>query len=75
MNGLKQNKRRLCSLVLLMCFCLFSFAQHVTVTGKVLDASNEPVIGATVLVKNVSGGGTITDMDGIFRLSVPDEKM
>lgn len=74
MNGLKQNKRRLCSLVLLMCFCLFSFAQHVTVTGKVLDASNEPVIGATVLVKNVSGGGTITDMDGIFRLSVPDEK-
>ena len=43
------------------------------VTGKVLDASsNEPLIGATVQVKNTTIG-TVTDRDGEFRLEVPEE--
>ncbi len=74
MNELKQNSRRLWALMFMMCSFLISFAQQAVVTGEVKDASKEPVIGATVQVKNVPGGGTITDVDGNFRLSVPDVK-
>lgn len=43
---------------------------QVTITGKVLDASNkkEPLIGASVLIKNTSTGAT-TDFEGNFELS------
>lgn len=41
------------------------------ITGAVTDGNNEPLIGATVRV--VGGtGGTITDFDGKFVISVPD---
>ena len=42
--------------------------QTVTVTGKVTDENNEPVIGANVFVKDVPGMGVITDLDGNFIL-------
>ena len=42
------------------------------VTGVVKDAIGEPIIGATVTVKGVSGG-TLTDVDGKFSIEVPDE--
>lgn len=38
------------------------------ITGKVLDASNEPIIGASILEKGTTNG-TITDFDGIFHLN------
>ena len=41
------------------------------VQGVVLDPSQEPIIGANVLVKGTSIG-TITDIDGRFTLEVPD---
>ena len=41
------------------------------VQGVVLDSSQEPIIGANVLVKGTSIG-TITDIDGRFTLEVPD---
>lgn len=74
MNELKLNSRRMYALLLMMCSVLFSFAQQVVVTGKVMDASNEPLIGATVRVKSTTSGGTITDIDGNFRLPVTDVK-
>ena len=37
-------------------------------TGKVVDAKGEPIIGATVVVKGTANGG-ITDVDGHFSLS------
>ena len=40
------------------------------VSGRVLDETGEPVTGATVSLEN-STSGTVTDMDGMFRLSVP----
>lgn len=40
-----------------------------TVSGKVVDANGEPVIGATVLEKGTSNG-TVTDFDGNFNLNV-----
>jgi TonB-linked SusC/RagA family outer membrane protein len=42
-----------------------------TVSGKVTDSAGEAVIGANVVVKEASGVGTITDVDGMFQLSVP----
>ena len=43
-----------------------AFAQSIRIYGKVVDAgNNEPVIGATVWVKNTTVGVT-TDVDGLF---------
>ena len=58
-------------------FCLFfgiglATAQTKTVTGTVISEDDgEPVIGASIIVKNTVIG-TITDYDGNFSLSVPD---
>ena len=43
--------------------------QQKTVTGKVLDATGEPIIGANVVVKGNPTLGSITDMDGKFSVS------
>lgn len=40
------------------------------ITGKVLDASGMPIIGANVIEKGTSSNGTITDLDGNFSLEV-----
>ena len=45
----------------------FSFAQQARVTGKVSDVNNEPLPGATVLVKGTSRG-TVTDVDGTYAI-------
>lgn len=39
------------------------------VTGKVVDAKGEPVIGATIMEKGTNNG-TITDFDGNFTLDI-----
>lgn len=70
MKNLQLSKR---AGLLLLALCSFTlmFAQ-ISVTGKVTDDSKEPIIGANVMVK---GGktGTITDMNGQFRISVPKQ--
>ena len=45
-------------------------AQSKQVTGVVKDATGETVIGASVLEKGTPSNGTITDMDGNFKLTV-----
>ena len=47
-------------------------AQSVTrqLKGRVVDAGNDPIIGASVMVKN-SKEGTVTDMEGRFSLNIP----
>ena len=42
-----------------------------TVSGKVVDANGDPVIGATIKEKGTTNG-TITDFDGVFNLNVVD---
>lgn len=42
----------------------------VQVRGQVVDEQGEPMIGATIKVKD-GQGGTITDMDGNFQIQVP----
>ena len=59
------------SLLTLFCLCvaMIALAQQKTITGTVIDANNEPVIGASVLEKGTSNG-TITNLDGEYSLSV-----
>lgn len=45
----------------------FSFAQESRITGKVTDANNEALPGATVLVKGTNRG-TVTDVDGTYMI-------
>lgn len=44
--------------------------ETITVTGNVKDATGEPMIGVSVLVKGTSTG-CITDLDGNFSITVP----
>lgn len=45
-------------------------AQNPGITGKVTDPDGEPLIGATVILKNSYTVGTTTGLDGSFRLNV-----
>ena len=59
----------------LLAFCtvaLFAMADK-QVNGVVVDESGEPVVGATVQVPGTDKG-TITDYDGLFTISVPDNQ-
>ena len=44
--------------------------QTITVKGQVVDQDGEPLIGATVKVKD-SNAGAVTDVDGNFRITAP----
>jgi len=44
--------------------------QRITVTGKVVDPSGEPIIGATVIEKENRANGTVSDENGNFSLEV-----
>lgn len=71
---MKLSKLNLPVFYLVLILGVFSFgsmeAQR-TITGTIVDAANnDPLIGASVVVKNESIG-TITDFDGTFELEVP----
>lgn len=44
------------------------------VSGMVKDASGEPVIGVNVVVKGDATIGTISDIDGAYKLKIPRKK-
>lgn len=46
--------------------------QSKKITGSVLDAKGEPIIGANVVVAGTTNG-TITDLDGMFSLDMPND--
>ncbi len=52
---------------LLLFILNLSFAQQYKVEGKVSDVNNEPLPGATVLVKGTNRG-TVTDVDGSYAI-------
>ncbi len=63
----------LMKLCLLCCFIgisAFANAQQ-KVTGKVVDANGQPIIGASVVVKGTTNG-VITDIDGNFSFTTDD---
>lgn len=66
-----QLKGRIAHVLLLLCLAISlpAWAQKQPLTGVVLEANGEPVIGATVMEKGTSNG-TSTDLDGKFALNV-----
>lgn len=57
--------------LLFFLFATFAFSQKATIKGIVLDAENQPVVGANVTYGNT---GTITDLYGFYILVIPAEK-
>ena len=55
--------------LILLCFQLN--AQNVNLSGKVVDSSGEPVIGASVVLVGNTTVGAITDLNGNYSLTVP----
>lgn len=59
--------------------CLFIalplWAVKKNVTGKVVDAGGLPIVGATIRALNNPAVGTITDIDGNFRLPADEMEM
>ena len=57
--------------ILLFCFLFIGslYAQEYEVTGKVTDVSNNPLLGASVLIKGTTQGVT-TDFDGKYTIKV-----
>ena len=53
-------------------FLLVAQNGKIKISGKVLDEANQPLPGATVVLKN-SNQSTITDFDGKFEIIVPNE--
>ena len=67
------NKRLIIGILLATwMFPAFAAAQDVEVKGRVRHfETNEPLPGVTVLVKGLSGLGTVTAFDGSFQLRIP----
>ena len=57
--------------LLLLFFCGYSYAQT-TITGSVVDDSNQPIPGANIIVLGTSTG-TVTDFDGNFTLTYSEK--
>ena len=64
--------KRAFSVLLLTLIAVTGAVAQSLVRGKVIDDTGLEVIGASILVKGTTQG-TITDMDGMFSLSVPDK--
>ncbi|MCL1942850.1 MAG: TonB-dependent receptor [Candidatus Azobacteroides sp.] len=61
---------RTVGLFLLLCFIsTAAFAQTISVSGTVKDATGDPVIGASIIEPGTSNG-TMTDVDGNYTLKV-----
>ena len=54
-----------------ICFGVFAQGQRKTITGTVKDVKGEAIIGANVSVEGTTIG-TITNIDGAFKLEAPD---
>ena len=66
---MEQLKKTFLSLALLLVSTIM-YAQS-EISGSVVDASGETIIGATVMEKGTSNG-TITDFDGNFTIKVSE---
>ena len=69
--------QKLTSLIsaLVMLFCVTDmFAQGITVTGRVIDETGEPLIAVTVFEDGNTSNGTMTDIDGNYSLNVSSAK-
>lgn len=63
-------RRIMLLLALLFCFGSMAMAQNITITGRVVDQTDTPVMMANVAEVGTTNG-TVTDMDGNYTISVP----
>lgn len=68
-----RKKVKIFFLFFLFLFSVQAFAQERTVTGQATDKDGLPLPGVSVYVK-ASNIGTVTNLDGAFSLSVPDNE-
>ena len=64
-------RKRVAVLLPFLLFSSFAFAQTIGVSGTVLDEGQNPIPGATIVVKGTTNG-TITGPDGQFSVKVAD---
>jgi TonB-dependent starch-binding outer membrane protein SusC len=69
MNKHRSTLRRVLFLFVALAFFGMSWAQTRAINGEVKDTTGEPVIGASVVVTGTTTG-TITDLNGKFRIDV-----
>ena len=62
-------KQKLLLLVVFAMCCFGVSAQQLTISGKVTDEANSPLVGATVVVLQ-DGSGTVTNTEGDYLLKV-----
>ena len=66
--------KKLSRILAAMCAVILSagslWAQSISVTGRVVDTNNEPIIGAYVVVSGTTVG-TSTDANGAYRINAP----
>ena len=55
----------------LMLVSIAASAQNISVSGKVVDAAGEPIVGANVVLKGSTTVYALTDVGGAFKLNVP----
>lgn len=61
-------------IIVLLLFCLSVFSQSATISGSIVDAKGNPIIGTNVLVVGTTVG-TVTDLDGKYNLKIPVGEM
>jgi TonB-linked SusC/RagA family outer membrane protein len=68
-KNVTQKTGKLCILMMLFAFLmpLGLWAQVVTISGTITDSKNEPIIGATIVVKNTTIG-TVTGLNGEYSI-------
>lgn len=71
-NGKMAKVFRSGTISLLLIFCFIPLFAQVKVNGLVKDIENQPLIGATVIIKGTNIG-TVTDQNGNFSVEVPDK--
>lgn len=67
-----KRSRVYCSLIMLVIGLQSMTAQNRTVSGLITDIQNTPLIGVNVIEKGTTNG-TVTDIDGVYSLSVSPE--
>ena len=55
---------------ILLCWSLGTFAQNGTIKGVVTDSDGEALIGASIIIQEISKG-EVSDENGIYSISVP----
>lgn len=69
-------KRNLLIPIFCLCFLGLSFAQEITVAGRVTESENgEPIPGVSVRLQSKNNRGTLTDLDGNYSLKAPGDEV